>query len=179
MLEAVCQETASKHPVLAKVYIYHCHATVFSWTIIKLLFNNRVGNDLTHSTRFIYWASTLCQTLFWALEIHQRTRETKVLSWWNLYSSDLRDENSLHLKKKNLLKYGWFTVLLVSSIQQSDSIIHTYYIYICLFHYRLLQDIKYGSLCYTVGPCCLCFLIDVTLLPPTGEVTYLHHTAIL
>ena len=27
-----------------------------------------------------------------------------------------------------------------------------------LFHYRLLQDIEYSSLCYTVGPCCLSFL---------------------
>ena len=24
-----------------------------------------------------------------------------------------------------------------------------------LFHYRLLQDIEYNSLCYIVGPCCL------------------------
>ena len=24
-----------------------------------------------------------------------------------------------------------------------------------LFHYRLLQDIDYSSLCYTVNPCCL------------------------
>ena len=32
---------------------------------------------------------------------------------------------------------------------------HTYTLtYICiLFHYRLLQDIEYSSLCYTVGPC--------------------------
>ena len=27
-----------------------------------------------------------------------------------------------------------------------------------LFHYRLLQDIKYNSLCFTVGPCCLSIL---------------------
>ena len=40
--------------------------------------------------------------------------------------------------------------VLVSSVQQSDSVIHT-----CtyLFHYGLLQDIEYSSLCYTVGPC--------------------------
>ena len=24
-----------------------------------------------------------------------------------------------------------------------------------IFHYRLLQDTEYSSLCYTVGPCCL------------------------
>ena len=27
-----------------------------------------------------------------------------------------------------------------------------------LFHYRLLQDIEYSSLSYTVGPCCLSIL---------------------
>ena len=34
------------------------------------------------------------------------------------------------------------------------------FIYVCvcvcfqtLFHYRLLQDIEYSSLCYTIGPC--------------------------
>ena len=27
-----------------------------------------------------------------------------------------------------------------------------------LFHYRLLQDIDYSSLCYTVGPCCLFYV---------------------
>ena len=31
------------------------------------------------------------------------------------------------------------------------------YIHI-LFHYRSLQDTEYSSLCYTVGPCCLCIL---------------------
>ena len=40
------------------------------------------------------------------------------------------------------------------------------YIYVCvcvyiyiplqiLFHYRLLQDVEYSSLCYTIRPCCL------------------------
>ena len=42
------------------------------------------------------------------------------------------------------------------------------YVYVCVYihmyvcilfqihsHYRLLQDIEYGSLCYTVAPCCL------------------------
>ena len=38
--------------------------------------------------------------------------------------------------------------LLVSGVQQSDSVIH----------YRLLQDIEYSFLCYTVGPCCLFYI---------------------
>ena len=55
--------------------------------------------------------------------------------------------------------------MLVSGIQQGDSVIHTYiHTYICIyvhvyilfqiiFHYSLLQDIEHGSLCYTVDPC--------------------------
>ena len=43
------------------------------------------------------------------------------------------------------------------------------YIYICilfqvLFHYRLLQDIEYSSLCYMVGPCCLSILYIVVCI---------------
>ena len=33
-----------------------------------------------------------------------------------------------------------------------------------LFHYSLLQDIEYSSLCYTVGPCCLSILYTVTCI---------------
>ena len=46
-----------------------------------------------------------------------------------------------------------YNVVLVSSVQQRDSVIHIYiytFFYI-LFHYKLLQDIQYSFLCYTVG----------------------------
>ena len=52
------------------------------------------------------------------------------------------------------MKYVHYNVVLVSGIQQSNSVIHTY---IC-FHYDLLQDIEYSSLYYTVGPCSLSVL---------------------
>ena len=58
-----------------------------------------------------------------------------------------------------------YNVVLVSGVQQSDCFIHIYcfFIYIFFFrfffHYRLLQDIEYSSLCYTAGPCCLNSLI--------------------
>ena len=40
--------------------------------------------------------------------------------------------------------------MLVSGIQQSDSVI-----YVCIYMvYTLLQDIEHSSLCYGVGPCC-------------------------
>ena len=47
---------------------------------------------------------------------------------------------------------------------------HVYIIYILfhiLFHYRLLWDIKYSSLCYTVGPYCLSILHIVVWVSPT------------
>ena len=52
-----------------------------------------------------------------------------------------------------------YKVVLVSGVQQSDSVIHshvhthTHILFQILFHYRLLQDIEDSSLCYTVGPC--------------------------
>ena len=50
----------------------------------------------------------------------------------------------------------------VSAVQQSDSVTHIHiyreriyvkeYIFLCIFfHYGLLQDIVYSSLCYTVN----------------------------
>ena len=43
---------------------------------------------------------------------------------------------------------------LISTVQQSDSVIHVY----ILFHYGLSQAIEYSCLCSTVGPCCLSIL---------------------
>ena len=37
------------------------------------------------------------------------------------------------------------------------------YILQSLYYYRLLQDIEYNSLCYTVGPCCLSVLYILVL----------------
>ena len=51
-------------------------------------------------------------------------------------------------------------VVLVSVVQQSDSVIH---IHVCilfqiLFPFGLLQNIEQSSLCYTIGPCWLSIL---------------------
>ena len=48
--------------------------------------------------------------------------------------------------------------VLISAIQQSDSVIHIHTFFYILFHYGLYQDIEYSSLCYTGGPCCLSIL---------------------
>ena len=46
-------------------------------------------------------------------------------------------------------------VVLVSGVQQSDSVIHIHVsiLFQILFPIRLLQNIEQNSLCYTVGPC--------------------------
>jgi len=53
-----------------------------------------------------------------------------------------------------LLKYSWLTVL------QVHSKVIQLYIYVCIifdiiFRYRLLKDIDYSFLCYTVILCCI------------------------
>ena len=51
-------------------------------------------------------------------------------------------------------------VVLVSGVQQSDSVIHIHVsiLFQILFPVRLLQNIEKSSLCYTVGPCWLSIL---------------------
>ena len=52
------------------------------------------------------------------------------------------------------------SVVLVSGVQQSDSVIHIHVsiLFQVLFPFRLLQNTEQSSLCYTVGPCCLSIL---------------------
>ena len=52
------------------------------------------------------------------------------------------------------LKYSWFTKLSLRYI----TLWFTYYFFLIIFHYRLLQGIVYNSLCYAVNPCCLSIL---------------------
>ena len=41
--------------------------------------------------------------------------------------------------------------MLISAVQQSDSVIHMYILFHILSHYDLSEDIEYSSLCYTVA----------------------------
>ena len=41
---------------------------------------------------------------------------------------------------------------------------YVYILFHILFRYRLLQDIEYSSLCYTVDPCCLSILYIVVCI---------------
>ena len=60
----------------------------------------------------------------------------------------------LFFLKNILLKYSGLTMFQVHSkvIQLYK---YTYIIFEFIFHHRLLQDIDYSSLCYTVNLCCL------------------------
>ena len=51
-------------------------------------------------------------------------------------------------------------VVLVSGIQQNDSVIHIHVsiLFQILFPFRLLRNIEQSSLCYTVSPCWLSIL---------------------
>ena len=50
-----------------------------------------------------------------------------------------------------------YNIVLISAIEQSDSVIYIYY-FSYFFHYGLLQDIEYIYLCSTLGSCCLYIL---------------------
>ena len=53
--------------------------------------------------------------------------------------------------------------VLVLGVQQSDSFIHIHVsiLFQILFPFKLLQNIKQSSLCYSVGPCWLSILFFI------------------
>ena len=55
-------------------------------------------------------------------------------------------------------------VVLVSGVQQSDSLIHIHVsiLFQILFPFRLLHNIEQSSLCYTVDPCWL-FILNMAV----------------
>ena len=63
--------------------------------------------------------------------------------------------------------------MFVSDVQHSDSVFithtHTRILFQILFPYRLLQNIEYSSLRYTVGPCWLSTLCIVPGSSPVGS----------
>ena len=44
------------------------------------------------------------------------------------------------------------------------SVIYIYILFQIILHYRLLQDIEYSPLCFTVNPCCLSILCTVVCI---------------
>ena len=118
---------------------------------------------------FFFWLTSLCMTD--SRSIHLITNNLLsflfMAEWYSIvYTCHIffiHSSGNGHLGWKHILK-NWsladLQFVLVTGVQQSDSVIHIY-IHIpfqILFHYRLLQDIEYSSLCYIVGPCCLSIL---------------------
>ena len=48
-----------------------------------------------------------------------------------------------------------YNIVLVSGVQQSDSVICTYFLFFIFFSIMVYYKILTSSLCYTVGPCFL------------------------
>ena len=73
----------------------------------------------------------------------------------------LMDTSQLH----NLLSYnGNSNDVFISTVQQTDSVIHIYTFYFIFFSIILSQHIEHSSLCYTVGPCYLSILCMIVYI---------------
>ena len=57
-----------------------------------------------------------------------------------------------------------YNVVLISTVQQSDSVIHIYIFFFIFFSIMVYHKIEYSSLCYTVGPCCLSILYIIVCI---------------
>ena len=66
-------------------------------------------------------------------------------------------EDSVSTESPEKLNYR---VVLIAAVEQSDSVTHTHtcVLFHVLFHYGLLWDIEYSSLCHPLGPCFLSIL---------------------
>ena len=124
-----------------------------------------------------YWSGChfLLQGIFPTQGLNPGLHCRQILYW-------LSDEGNSHRRNVEMI----YNVVLVSGVQQSYSL-YIYILFQILFHYRLLQDIGYSSLCCTVGPCCLSIFysfvsvnLKLLIYPPspweslflTGEIIY-------
>ena len=103
----------------------HCFLHVFSW----------LGSSFIFSTEMV----------FWFLDVpHLSIHVLKNISVASLYVFFIF-----------LLKYSLFTMLCQSLLYSKVTQWYTcnrHAFFNILFHYRLLQDIEYSFLCYTIGP---------------------------
>ena len=63
-----------------------------------------------------------------------------------------------------LLKYSWFTMLCCFQVYSKVIKLYLYIFFQTFFPYKLLQNVEYSSLCYTIGPCWLSILYIVVCL---------------
>ena len=118
--------------------------------------------------------------LVFCVKTHLCTHLWSRLQWWwswSLPSSLLSSRNGKKNEKLIIALYNfffnllfilyWSTVsVLVSGVQQIDSVIHIhlpFFVRFCSL-YRLLQNIEQSSLCYTGGPCSVSILYIVACI---------------
>ena len=99
-----------------------------------------------------------CTDILWVLFTFPHSSFFLFLRLENFHCFIFKFSDSFYLlifkKIYILLKYSWFTMFQVHSkvIQLYK---YTYMIFEIIFHHRLLQDIDYSSLFYSVNLCCL------------------------
>ena len=129
---------------------------------------------------YFYSATTLCHTMF-ILFVWTETLPALV----DLTLQVKQENKQIHTKKmsdgdKVLLRDLMWWIKMVTPFFFSWTIIdlqycvsfrctakrfsYVYNLFQILFHYRLLQDIEYSSLCYTVNPYCLPILYLVVCI---------------
>ena len=84
----------------------------------------------------------------WRAAIHGVAKSRTRLSDWTELNWSL---TPTFLK----LKFSWFTMLYISSWYMAKRFIYIYILFQILFHYSLLQDTEYSSLCCVAQPYCL------------------------
>ena len=55
-----------------------------------------------------------------------------------------------------------YTVVLISAVQQSDSVIHMYILFFMFF--SIMNIVEYSSLCYILGPYCQFSIYIIVLI---------------
>ena len=79
-------------------------------------------------------------------------KHIKLLSWFSREPPDWWELIVKILSFLILLRYSWFTVL-ISAVQQNDSVIPLHILFHILFHCGLSEDTEHNSMCYAVESC--------------------------
>ena len=84
--------------------------------------------------------------------------------WWTGRPGVLQSMGSQRVRHDWEIELILILIVVIATVQQSDSIIHIYVLSHIIFHYGLSQDIEHSSLYYVVGPCFLAILYKIVCL---------------
>ena len=129
------------------------------WTYDSFLFSLQDWRAQSGSGlwAYAYCAVTDKRTRIWGPRETQNLHMHRVMCNWSSCSlCNIFHNCNAHifLNIFILLKYSWLAVVQVHS-KVIQLYMYTYIIFQIILHYRLLQDIDYISLCFTVNFCCL------------------------